>query len=338
MSTNLSRRRFIGISAAATGLGLVPLGAAGAPPASAAGHLVVWHGTALGAVATLQIHHRDRAAAERLVARALAEVRRLEGLFSLYRDDSLLVALNRRGVIEAPPAEFVRLLEESLRFARLTDGAFDPTVQPLWQLYAAHFSKSDADPEGPPAGALEATLARIGHRHLVVGRDRIAFARRGMALTLNGIAQGYVTDRVVDLLRAEGIESSLVDMGEARAFGHRPDGAAWTAGILDPQTANAIAVTLPLDNRAVATSGGYGFRFDPAGRFDHLFDPHTGRSPGRYASVSVVMPTACAADALSTAFSMMSVENIEQTLSRLDHAGAAYLAMADGGTRRLGHA
>ncbi len=77
------------------------------------------------------------------------------------------------------------------------------------------------------------------------------------------------------------------------------------------------ALTLDIDDRAVATSGGYGLRFDAAGRFNHLFDPRTGRSPTRCGSVSVVMPTATEADALSAAFNPMPIEAIERVMAEL---------------------
>ncbi len=314
MKSKLTRRRFIGITAAAAGLELLPLRAVRSAPSQ----LVTWRGVALGAVATLQIHHPDRAAAERLVARSVDEIRRLERVFSLYRDDSILVALNRAGFLAAPPPEMVALLEETRRFARLTGGAFDATVQPLWTLYADHFSRPDADPAGPAAGALAAVLDKVGIARVSFDRDRIAFAHRGMALTFNGIAQGYLTDRVVALLRAEGIDHSLVDLGESRALGAKPDGRPWQIGIADPDVPGRTGERLPIVDRAVATSGGYGFRFDEAGRFTHLFDPRTGRSPARYRSVTVVSRTATAADALSTAFACMPIDEINRVLRELD--------------------
>jgi len=325
MAEAFSRRRFIGISAAAAGLGLVRL----ADVAEAQAELVTWRGIALGAVATLHIHHHDRVAAERLIARAIAEVRQLEGLFSLYRDDTCLATLNRCRALVAPPEEFVQLLEDCMYYARLTGGAFDPTVQPLWTLYAGHFSQPGADPAGPSDRAVAEALSRVGHQHLVISRDRIAFLRRGMSLTLNGIAQGFITDRVVALLKAGGIDTTLVDMGETRVLGSHPSGRPWQAGITDPEQPDRIAATVPLRNQALATSGAYGFRFDPAGRINHLFDPKTGRSASRYASVTVVMPTATAADALSTAFSVMTVDEIERTLESLG-SGFAYLMTREG--------
>jgi thiamine biosynthesis lipoprotein len=160
-------------------------------------------------------------------------------------------------------------------------------------------------------------LGLVGFEKMVVNADRISLPHRGMGLTLNGIAQGFVTDCVVNLLRQEGITSSLVDIGEPRAVGARPDGSPWRIGIADPDEPDRTDVTLDAIDQAVATSGAYGFRFEPAGRFNHLFQPRTGACAHLHRSVSVVMPTATAADALSTAFSLMAPSDIEHAIERL---------------------
>ncbi|MGY3603986.1 MULTISPECIES: FAD:protein FMN transferase [unclassified Bradyrhizobium] len=309
MAEILSRRRFIRISAAAAGLSLAPFGRG----AKADTNLVTWRGTMLGTTATLKIHHEHPHEAERLIAVASSEARRLERLFSLYREDSALVELNRTGVLVDPPAELVDLLEISLRYAELTNGAFDPTVQPLWRLYADHFSRAHADPNGPAPADVQLALANVGYRWLHVSRDRIAMPR-GAAITLNGIAQGYVTDRIVDLLRAQGIARSLVDMGESRAIGPRPDGQPWEIGIADPDSVGVTATVIPIVDRAVSTSGSYGFCFDADGRFNHLFDPSSGGCAGRYRSVTTIAADATAADAMSTAFSFMTEPRIRSLL------------------------
>ncbi len=324
MKRTISRRRFISISAAAGGLAVVPFGHA----AKANAELVTWRGTMLGAIATMKIHHEDRGEAERLISAASAEARRLERLFSLYLPDSSLVELNRTGVLVDPAAEMVDLLALSCRYADLTDGLFDVTVQPLWRLYADHFSRPDADPNGPSRPELKAALALIGYKRLAIGRDRIVMPR-GSAITLNGIAQGYVTDRIVDLLRSRGITHSLVDMGETRAIGNRPDGPPWEVGIADPDQAGRTAAMLPIIDRAVSTSGAYGFRFDTAGRFNHLFDPSTGGCAGRYRSVTTVSDNATAADAMSTAFSLMAEPQIRPLLPQA-RIEKVYLIDAEG--------
>jgi thiamine biosynthesis lipoprotein len=307
-ASRLSRRRTIGILAAAAGLPLLPLGAVAGQGAS----LVEWRGTAMGAVASLLIHHHDRAEARRIIGRAVAEVARLEAVFSLYRRDSALVRLNGRGVLEAPPLEMVELLQACGEWHQITGGAFDPTVQPLWRLYAEHFSKAAGD--GPVQAEIDGVLAHIGFQHVLANRDRIVFARRGMALTLNGIAQGYITDRIVALLRSEGITQSFVDMGEGRGIGARADGAPWQVAIADPLTPGQTIGRVPIVDRAIATSSGNGFRFDAGGRFNHLLDPRSGACAVRYRSVTVVAPTATAADAFSTGCNLMSLAEIESAV------------------------
>ncbi|AWJ92713.1 thiamine biosynthesis protein ApbE (plasmid) [Azospirillum baldaniorum] len=324
-----TRRRFLGIAAAAAGLALLPGGsrAAGVP-------VRTWRGVALGADSVLQLAHPDPAEADRLIALCLEEVARLERVFSLYRTDSALARLNRDGVLDAPPADLVRLLSEAAAVSRRTDGAFDPTVQPLWQLYAGHFARPGADPAGPPEAVLRAARELVDYRKLRVEPGRVAFAGRGMAVTLNGIAQGYVTDRVSERLRAEGMTDVLVDLGEIRALGHHPSGRPWSVGLADPLVDGRNAGTLEIADRAVATSGGYGTPFDPAGRFTHLFDPATGGCAREWLAVTVLAPDATTADALSTALSVAPEARAAVLLDRFPGT-AARLTRRDGSVLAL---
>lgn len=311
MAHLLDRRRFISIAASAAGMALLPTGARARDMQT-----VTWEGRALGAAARMTLHHPDRRAAEELIRQAVAETERLERIFSLYRPDSALSELNRIGALAMPPAELVAVLETSRDVWSLTGGAFDPTVQPLWTLLADHFGGAEPNPSGPPRGRLGETLQRVGLDKVAFNSSRIAFARPGMALTLNGIAQGFITDRIVDLLRRGGVTKTLVDMGEIRTIGSRPDGSPWTVGIEDPHHEDGLATVLEVEDRAVATSSGEGFRFDAAGRFNHLIDPRSGLGARRYRSVAVVAPDATAADALSTAFSQLEPDEVRRIVER----------------------
>jgi len=172
-------------------------------------------------------------------------------------------------------------------------------------------------------------LARQGFDAVAFDPGRIRFLRPGMALTLNGIAQGYITDRVAELLRARGVVHTLVDMGETRALDGHPAGRPWAVGLEDPRAQNGLLQEVALDNQAIATSGGYGTQFDAAGRFNHIFDPATGGCASRYLSVSVVAPSATVADALSTAFSLMPMDRAAGAL-RDTGATDAYFVPPDG--------
>jgi thiamine biosynthesis lipoprotein len=276
----------------------------------------------------MQIHHPDPGAADRLIAASLAEVERLERQLSLYRPDSALCRLNRDGMVDDPPLDLVRVLSESRRLSELTGGAFDVTVQPLWDLYAAHFSNPGASPTGPSADDLAAAVARIGQDGLDLSEDRVRFTRPKMSVTLNGIGEGYVTDRVVDVLRAGGVEHAMVNMGEIYALGSHPDGGPWSIGLEDPRASERLTERVALQDRAVATSAGNGTTFDPRGQFNHLFEPDTGHTSWRWLSVSVEAATATEADALSTAFSVMPEEAIAEVVRR--RGLVAHLIRPDG--------
>lgn len=302
----ISRRRFVSIVA-----GFAASASAGAGRAAAIPEVSVWRGTAMGAMASLTLVHPDRRAARRLIDASVEEVERLEAVFSLYRPDSALSRLNADGELASPPSELVELLSFALSLSHGSGGAFDPTVQPLYRLYADHFAATGADPKGPTSSAIARTLRSVDFRAVDVRSDRIRLGRPGMALTLNGVAQGFITDRVADLLRAAGFDDVLVDLGEARALGQRPGGGAWRAALADPRQPERGLFELPLGDTAgawpaLATSAGYGTRFGPDPRIHHLFDPHTGRSSNRYLSVSVAAPRATLADGLSTALSMLA--------------------------------
>lgn len=304
----LTRRRFLSIAASCAAMGSMPVRlalAASAPPAP-----TVWKGVAMGALASMTLVHPDHRHAQRMIDRCVAEVERLESVFSLYRSDSALSRLNATGLLDNPPTDLVELLSFSLSLARASNGAFDPTVQPLMRLYFDHFSRPGASPRGPSPQAIAEARQRVGFAEVEVGSDRIRLGRPGAAITLNGVAQGFVTDRVADLLLANGFGNVLLDLGEGRALGHGADGGLWRAAVADPTAPDRTLFELPLGSElgqspALATSGGYGTRFGPDPLIHHLLDPQTGRSANHLASVSVAAPRATLADGLSTTLSIL---------------------------------
>jgi len=307
----VNRRRFIRIVAATASCSLAGAGsrALAAEPAVA-----TWRGIAMGNLASIEIRHSDPARSNALLATAIAELQRLESIFSLYRPQSALSALNRDGILRDPPFDLVRVLTEAQLFGRLSQGRFDVTVQPLWTIYADHFARPGCDPDGPAADLIRKATALVDYRAIEIDPDQIRFEHPGMQATLNGIAQGYITDRISELLRSEGLDHALVDLGEIFAIGARDGSDPWSAGVENPMNRDAILADVPLVDKALATSGGYGFKFDPAGRFHHIFDPATGASPHRYASVSVVAGNATAADALATAANLLPPDALERML------------------------
>ena len=199
-----------------------------------------------------------------------------------------------------PSPELLGLVEESWRFSVLSAGSFDISVQPLWRLYEAHFwSRSDIQAD-IVARARDLAHDLVDFRKIDVGSARMKFARAGMGISLNSLAQGFITDAIADLLRNEGFASAVIDLGEFRTLGRHPDGHRWRIGIRNGM-ADGIARTVELENMALAVSGGYGTTFEPTGRFHHIFDPHTGASANGLVDVTVIGPRAMQANGLSTA-------------------------------------
>jgi thiamine biosynthesis lipoprotein len=296
MTAKISRRRFVSIAAVAAGLPL--LFKAG----SAQARLVRWEGTTLGAPSTIQLYHNDEAQARAAIDAAVAELGRLETIFSVYRADSAISALNRDGVLNNAPPEFVELVNHSKALSALSGGVFDPTIQPVWQLYFRHFTAANVDPAGPSRRDLDAALALVDWRGIQVdeANARVAFARPGMGLTLNARAQGYITDKVAGVLRSYGFEKMLVDMGEPRALSTKPDGSAWRIGIANPADQSRAITEVDVVDKCVSTSGGYGTIFDAEGKFTHIIDARTGLTASARLGVTVIADNATIADGIAT--------------------------------------
>jgi thiamine biosynthesis lipoprotein len=263
-----------------------------------------WRGTSLGSPSQLFLYHNDGATAARIALECAAEIERLERIFALYRPDSEIARLNRDGSIDFPSIDLITVLSQCQTLSALSDGAFDVTVQPLWTLYATHFfSNSAPPPDGPPPRAIEQIRKLVDWRAIEAGPRRIALMRPGMGVTLNGIAQGYITDRITDILRAHGCDRTFANLGcsEISALGRHVDGRPWRVGLADPRQPDKVGIALDVCDRSVCTSGGYGTKFEETGRFHHLFDPLTGTSAHGYLAVSILAASTMIADALSTA-------------------------------------
>ena len=291
-----TRRKLLVAMAGAGSLAALALG--GGMAASGLGGMVAARRSAwaLGANVEIVAFHASRPIVERALADALDELDRIEDLVSLYRPGSEISRLNRQGMLERPDPDFVSLLRYARRLSARTGGAFDVTVQPLWELYAGAYAEGRL----PRSEEIDAARARVGLGKLDLGARRIRLAPR-MGVTLNGVAQGFAADRVLAVLRRHGVENALVDTGELGAVGTKQGGAAWTAGIQDPRRADAFVSIATLDGRCLATSGDYVTAFSADFACHHIFDPATGRSPQAFRSVSVVASSGLDADALSTA-------------------------------------
>jgi thiamine biosynthesis lipoprotein len=289
----MRRRRFLVLAASAALLGR-----------GARADRWEWRGDALGAEARIVLTG-DRDAARAALTEVAAEIERLEAIFSLHRSDSQLSRLNAEGVLTAPARDLTLGLAAATRWRLATEGAFDPAVQPLWQAAAA----------GEPRLPME----RVAAARVDLSPGRVALSA-GAALTLNGIAQGIIADRVAALLTAAGFEAPVIDTGEMQLPGRERRRVRLPEAGLD----------LALAQAAVATSAPGAMRL---GAHHHLFDPRRGTCPDRWRTVTVVGPDATTADALSTAFAVSEPERIGDLVPH----GCLVIAIdEEGSVRRFG--
>jgi FAD:protein FMN transferase len=249
-----------------------------------------------------------------LSCRALDLIDALEAQMTVYRDDSEVSRLNATahlGPVEVEPGLF-RLLQDAVALSRETGGAYDVTSGALSEAWG--FVKGPR--RVPEPAALADARSRTGWHHLRLDPERrtVAFDREGIRINLGSIGKGYAIDRVVDLLRAYWWPTSgLVHGGRSSLFalGSPPGRFAgrWEVTLHNPLCPESPLGVFRLRNRALGTSGTAFQQFVVDGRvFGHIIDPRSGEPATGPASVTVLAPTAAAADALSTAFYLLGVD------------------------------
>ena len=306
----MNRRRFLSIVAASAAL----------PAVAATPSTARWHGRAMGAKVSMKIAGIDDATAAPIFAAVEQELMRLEGIFSLYRTDSEITRLNLDGVLRAPAPEFLQVLSLCDRLHRASNGAFDPTIQPLWLAVA----------QGSDTATIEQTRKLVGWKALQFDASEVRFDGAGRGLTLNGVAQGFVTDKIAALLKARGLRDVLVNMGEIAALGRDVDGSEWTvgvAGVASVGVAGAdreIVHRLHLSDRALATSAPLGTRIGVNGDKGHIFGASQDAALRNLVSVSA--PSAALADGLSTMLCLLSEQDAKPVMSHFATAQIEYSA------------
>lgn len=261
----------------------------------------------MGTEISVRLWHEDAATGRQLVERVFGEARRIDLLMSTYIEDSRISDINRRAATEPVIAgdELFFLIQRSLEMSDRTGGAFDISYESVGQHYDFHKRQR------PDAATVEAERNLIDY-HLIrldPAAGTIAFAAPGVRINLGGIAKGYVVERAAALLRAAGVQHAVVSAGgDSRLLGDRR-GQPWMVGIRDPRKDGAVAMTIPLQDEAISTSGDYERYFDEDGvRYHHIISPSTGNPASGVHSATVVGPDAVMTDALSTSVFVLGVD------------------------------
>ena len=281
-------------TAAALGI----LGSQSAAGASADGAALQWRDrtlTGMGTVLTLRAGHAEAGRAEQALDAAVGTIRHVEAQMSLFNPDSAISRLNRDKVLDSPDPDLVRIFQRAQSVSARSQGAFDVTVQPLWNLFEAARRRGGL----PSPAAVAQARAAVGWQKLDISAHRIRLRQPGMGVTLNGIAQGFAADLVRAQLQQHGISHALINTGEWTALGRPGPARPWTLGIADPRQEQALIARLAMDGRSIATSADNQTYFSKDLRNHHIFDPHTGYSPPELASVTVAAADCALADALT---------------------------------------
>lgn len=241
---------------------------------------------------------------------AVAEVKRIENLISDWIPTTQISEINRNSGQKPVKVdrEVFDLVERSIKISQITSGAFDISYASMDKIWKFDGSMK----EMPTAEAIKKSVAKIGYKNIILDpkEQTIFLKNEGMKLGLGGIGQGYIADKIKELLISKGCISGIVNVsGDINTWGKQPDGKLWTVGIVNPMNKNKIFATFPIENSAVETSGSYEKYVIFNGiRYSHIIDPRTGYPAKGIVSVSVFAKQTEIADALATGIFVLGVD------------------------------
>jgi thiamine biosynthesis lipoprotein len=264
----------------------------------------------LGSPFEMTVVAKDTTQANIYIDMAVAEVKRIENLISDWIPTTQISQVSKNSGIQPVKVdkEVYDLVERAIKVSQLTSGAFDisyASMDKIWKFDGS--MKAMPTPE-----AIKQSVARIGYQKIVLDAkaQTVFLKEKGMKLGLGGIGQGYIADKIKDLLLSKGCTSGIVNVsGDINAWGYQTTGKPWTVAIVNPMNKSKVFATFPLENSAVETSGSYEkyVVFDGK-RYSHIIDPRTGYPAQGVVSVSVFAKQTEIADALATGIFVLGVD------------------------------
>ena len=254
----------------------------------------------------------------------IASMHEVDEMMSTYKPQSQLSRVNARAALEpvVVDRELFDVIQASLGFSRLTDGAFDVTYASVGYLYDFRARQR------PTEAQIAAALPGVNWRHVQLDPAALTvrFQRPGMRIDLGGIAKGYAVDRAIGLLRARGVEHAVVSAGgDSRIIGDR-FGRPWIVGIRHPDDPQRVVTRIPLVDTAMSTSGDYERYFDDQGvRYHHIIDPKTGHSASKVRSATILAPTAMQTDGLSKTAFVLGADEALKIIERIPGVDAVFV-------------
>ena len=252
----------------------------------------------------------DTVRANEYINLAIAETKRIENLISDWIPTTQISNVNNNAGIKPVKVavEVFELVERALKVSQITSGAFDISYASMDKIWKFDGSMKTM----PTAEMIKKSVEKIGYKNVILNKKEhtIFLKLTGMKLGLGGIGQGYIADKVKELLFSKGCLSGIINVsGDINAWGKQPDGKLWSVGIVNPINKNKVFATFPLEDSAVETSGSYEKYVMFNGiRYSHIIDPRTGYPATGIVSVSVFAKQTEIADAMATGIFVMGVE------------------------------
>lgn len=250
--------------------------------------------------------------AQEAVEAGIAEIQRLDDLLSTGKDTSEVAQINANGGgVLSEDTDY--LVKRALDIYQSTNGAFDISIYPVMQLWGFTTGNFAV----PSESDLAAKLALVDAGKIILseenGQTSISLPE-GMEIDLGGIAKGYTSGRVMDVMKSYGIKSAVINLGgNAHVLGNKTDGSQWKVGIQDPEDENGYLGGVSVTDKAIITSGGYERYFvdeDTGVKYHHIIDPKTGYSANNgLISVTIVSADSTLADGLSTSLFVLGTED-----------------------------
>jgi len=243
--------------------------------------------------------------------------------------ESEIIALNEaagKAFVTLSPDTFY-VLEKAVEFAKLSGGKFDVTIGPLVKLW----NIGEEGERVPEPGEIEEALRRVGYQHIILDKEnsRAKLELPGMAVDLGGIAKGYAADEAARILREEGVEHAIVNLGgNVITLNTKPDGSRYRIGLQEPfaPTGEYMAI-VHIEDESFVSSGIYERYFEQDGKiYHHLLNPQTGYpEDNALTSVTIITGVSIDADALSTATFLMGLEKGLQFIEALPDTEAIFI-------------
>jgi len=254
-------------------------------------------------IVTITVYDDEETHQETLDA-AFQRMEEIEEIASSWNESAEAYTLNLDGELDGPSDELLDIIELSIDYYEMTDGAFDITVQPLLDLWSFNPGAEKQMWERNHTDQLELindTMPLIGCDKIAVSSDSIALEKEGMAITLGGIAKGYAVDRAMDVLEERGVKNALINAGgDIMAMGAKSD-KPWNIALENPEDKGDYITRFQVEDMAVATSGNYERYFNESAKVGHILDPHSGFSVSHCWSTTIIADDCTTADTLATA-------------------------------------